>query len=51
MPKMLVLTDSETATGYRLAGVEVYESVPDEAQGALEQTGPAFRPRRHTRED
>ena len=37
MPKMLVLTDSETAIGYRLAGVEVHESVPEEAQTALEQ--------------
>ena len=37
MPKMLVLTDSETAIGYRLAGVEVRESVPEEAQEALEQ--------------
>lgn len=37
MPKMLVLTDSETAIGYRLAGVEVRESVPEEAQAALEQ--------------
>lgn len=37
MPKMLVLTDSETAIGYRLAGVEVHESVPEEAQAALEQ--------------
>ncbi len=37
MPKMLVLTDPETAIGYRLAGVEVRESVPEEAQAALEQ--------------
>lgn len=37
MHKMLVLTDAETATGYRLAGVEVRESVPEEAQAALEE--------------
>ncbi len=37
MPRMLVLTDSETAIGYRLAGVEVRESVPEEAQRALEE--------------
>lgn len=34
---MLVLTDPETAIGYRLAGVEVRESTPENAQGALEQ--------------
>lgn len=32
MPKVVVLTDSETATGFRLAGVEVREA---EASGAL----------------
>lgn len=37
MPRLLVLTDSETAIGYRLAGVEVRESAPDEAQNALDQ--------------
>ena len=35
--KVLVLTDAETATGYRLAGVETLESTPGEAQAALEQ--------------
>ena len=33
---MLVLTDSETATGFRLAGVEVLESDQEGAQEALE---------------
>jgi V/A-type H+-transporting ATPase subunit F len=37
MAKMVVLTDSETATGFRLAGVEVYETEADQAQAALEQ--------------
>lgn len=37
MHRMVVLTDAETATGYRLAGVEVRESVPEEAQAALEE--------------
>ncbi len=37
MPKLLVLTDAETAIGYRLAGVEVRESVPAEAVHALEE--------------
>ncbi|MEM6428876.1 MAG: V-type ATP synthase subunit F [Deinococcota bacterium] len=36
MPKMVILTDSETATGFRLAGVEVREADPDSAQAALE---------------
>lgn len=36
MPKMVVLTDSETATGFRLAGVEVREATQDGAQAALE---------------
>jgi V/A-type H+-transporting ATPase subunit F len=36
MPKMLVLTDSETATGFRLAGVEVRETSAEDAQQALE---------------
>lgn len=35
--KVAVLTDAETATGYRLAGVETVESTPAEAQAALEQ--------------
>jgi V/A-type H+/Na+-transporting ATPase subunit F len=38
MPKMLVLTDSETATGFRLAGVEVREADGGTAQKALEET-------------
>ncbi|UCH27929.1 MAG: V-type ATP synthase subunit F [Trueperaceae bacterium] len=33
---MLVLTDSETAAGFRLAGVEVREAEPETAQAALE---------------
>jgi V/A-type H+/Na+-transporting ATPase subunit F len=37
MPKMLVLTDSETATGFRLAGVEVREATHESAQKALEE--------------
>lgn len=36
MPKMLVLTDSETATGFRLAGVEVRETSEENALGELE---------------
>jgi V/A-type H+/Na+-transporting ATPase subunit F len=38
MPKMLILTDSETATGFRLAGVEVREANNATAQKALEET-------------
>ncbi len=38
MPKMLILTDSETATGFRLAGVEVREADNTTAQKALEET-------------
>lgn len=37
MPKLIVLTDAETAIGYRLAGVEVRVSVPAEAVRALEE--------------
>ena len=37
MPKMLILTDSETATGFRLAGVEVREASEEDALGELEQ--------------
>lgn len=37
MPKMVILTDSETATGFRLAGVEVRETDQDGAQRALEE--------------
>ena len=36
MPKMLILTDSETATGFRLAGVEVREASEEDALGELE---------------
>jgi V/A-type H+/Na+-transporting ATPase subunit F len=38
MPKMLILTDSETATGFRLAGVEVREANNTTAQKALEES-------------
>jgi V/A-type H+/Na+-transporting ATPase subunit F len=38
MPKMLILTDSETATGFRLAGVEVREADKTTAQKALEDS-------------
>ncbi len=37
MARMAVLTDSETATGFRLAGVEVREAEPENAQEVLEQ--------------
>lgn len=37
MARMIVLTDSETATGFRLAGVEVRESQPDNAKTVLEE--------------
>jgi len=36
MPKMLILTDSETATGFRLAGVEVRETNEEKALEELE---------------
>jgi len=36
VPRMVVLTDAETATGYRLAGVEVREATREEAVHALE---------------
>ncbi len=36
MPRMVVLTDAETATGYRLAGVEVREATREDAVQALE---------------
>ena len=36
MAKMLVLTDNETATGFRLAGVEVRETNAEQAQDELE---------------
>ena len=35
--RVVVLTDSETATGYRLAGVEVRESQPEAAESELER--------------
>jgi len=37
MPKMVVLTDRETAVGFRLAGVEVREVGVDAAKDALEE--------------
>jgi V/A-type H+/Na+-transporting ATPase subunit F len=37
MPKMLVLTDQETATGFRLAGVDVREADQESAQAVLEE--------------
>ena len=37
MPRMLVLTGSETAIGFRLAGVEVRETTSEEAQTDLEE--------------
>ena len=36
MSKMLMLTDSETATGFRLAGVAVHEANSENAQKTLE---------------
>lgn len=36
MPKVVILTDAETATGFRLAGVEVRESDRENADKALE---------------
>ena len=36
MPKVVVFTDAETATGYRLAGVEVRVAEPDGADKALD---------------
>ncbi len=37
MPKMVVLTDRETAVGFRLAGVDVREAAADEAKDALDE--------------
>lgn len=37
MPRMVVLTDSETATGYRLAGVEVRETTQEDAVKELDE--------------
>lgn len=36
MPRMLVVTDAETAIGFRLAGVDVLETTSDGAQAAVE---------------
>lgn len=36
MHRVLIVTDSETATGYRLAGVEVREADADTAHDVLE---------------
>ena len=37
MPRMLVVTDAETAIGFRLAGVDVLEATSDGAQAAVEE--------------
>jgi V/A-type H+/Na+-transporting ATPase subunit F len=37
VPRMLVVTDAETAVGFRLAGVDVLETSPDEALAAIEE--------------
>lgn len=37
MPKVVVLTDSETATGFRLAGVEVRQTDHEGAARALDE--------------
>lgn len=37
MQRVAVLSDAETATGYRLAGAEVIETTPNQAIHALEQ--------------
>lgn len=37
MRKVVVLTDHETATGFRLAGSEVVDSSPEEAAHKLEE--------------
>lgn len=37
MHRMIVLTDSETATGYRLAGVEVREATVEGAAEVLDE--------------
>ncbi len=37
MRKVVVLTDHETATGFRLAGAEVVDSTPEQAQQELER--------------
>ncbi|GHG00701.1 ATP synthase subunit F [Deinococcus piscis] len=35
--RVVILADSETATGYRLAGAEVVEATPETAQATLER--------------
>lgn len=35
--RVVILADSETATGFRLAGAEVIEATPETAQAQLEQ--------------
>jgi V/A-type H+-transporting ATPase subunit F len=35
--KVVVLTDHETATGFRLAGAEVVDTTPERAQAELEK--------------
>ena len=37
MQRVAVLSDAETATGYRLAGAEVIETTPENAVHDLEQ--------------
>jgi V/A-type H+/Na+-transporting ATPase subunit F len=37
MPEMLVVTDAETAIGFRLAGVDVLETTAADAQRAIEE--------------
>ncbi len=37
MAKLLVVTDAETAIGFRLAGVDVLETTPERAQQAIEE--------------
>ncbi|MBZ9750533.1 V-type ATP synthase subunit F [Deinococcus sp. HMF7620] len=37
MRKVVVLTDHETATGFRLAGAEVVDTTPEAAQRELER--------------
>lgn len=37
LQRIAVLSDAETATGYRLAGAEVIEASPETALGTLEQ--------------
>ncbi len=37
MPRVVILSDHETATGFRLAGVEVHESDHEQAPKVLEE--------------